>query len=202
MGCGTHRTPRSGCRPLHAFLTACHQHPAGCSFAPGPGATSTGKFDALMSKLRRRSGQYSPGRLRQFPRHRRGRHLRGLQQPDRSGGLGAQCPAARQGCSVLRRLLDLAGRGLRQLEVRAADRYTGPFTIRPAHPLLVVGVLRDPATRYADAVSLSQLSPGARLPLWTVPVTLPATPAVAVPRRSPGLTCSAVGYPTSVPSAG
>ena len=47
--------------------------------------------------------------------------------------------------------------------VKAPDRYTGPFNITPAHPLLVVGVLRDPATRYADAVALANISPGARL---------------------------------------
>ena len=42
-------------------------------------------------------------------------------------------------------------------------RYTGPFDRKLAHPMLVIGVLRDPATRYADAVSLARLSPGARL---------------------------------------
>ena len=47
--------------------------------------------------------------------------------------------------------------------VTAPARYTGPFDIKPAHPLLVIGVLRDPATRYADAVALADTSPGARL---------------------------------------
>jgi pimeloyl-ACP methyl ester carboxylesterase len=43
------------------------------------------------------------------------------------------------------------------------DRYTGPFTHTTAHPVLVVGNLWDPATRYQGAVTASNLLPGSRL---------------------------------------
>ena len=43
------------------------------------------------------------------------------------------------------------------------DRYTGPFDRRTSNPLLFIGNLRDPATRYQDAVSASARMPGARL---------------------------------------
>lgn len=46
---------------------------------------------------------------------------------------------------------------------RSPDRYRGPFDRRAAHPLLVVNTLRDPATRYRDAVDVAQRMPGARL---------------------------------------
>jgi pimeloyl-ACP methyl ester carboxylesterase len=44
-----------------------------------------------------------------------------------------------------------------------ADRYTGPFTNRTANPVLVIGNQFDPATRYAGAVTASQLLPSSRL---------------------------------------
>jgi pimeloyl-ACP methyl ester carboxylesterase len=43
------------------------------------------------------------------------------------------------------------------------DRYTGPFTHTTAHPVLVIGNLWDPATRYQGAVTASNLLPGSRL---------------------------------------
>ena len=42
-------------------------------------------------------------------------------------------------------------------------RYNGPFNRVTAHPVLVIGNRRDPATRYRDAVSLSRILPKARL---------------------------------------
>ena len=214
---------------LHAFLTACDQHPADCPFAPGPGATSTGKFDALMSKLRGAEidvADLGPVSYADAIGHVVHELYKFANWPELAGYLqhlataSAPTPApqtaARETKPTLRdtaadlgttapadydNSLDIAEavtcedsnnptdpavwvRDARQRDkaapyfgaywtwldeacaswtVRAADRYTGPFTIRPAHPLLVVGVLRDPATRYADAVSLAQLSPGARL---------------------------------------
>jgi pimeloyl-ACP methyl ester carboxylesterase len=44
-----------------------------------------------------------------------------------------------------------------------SDRYTGPFTHTTAHPVLVIGNLWDPATRYQGAVTASNLLPGSRL---------------------------------------
>jgi pimeloyl-ACP methyl ester carboxylesterase len=44
-----------------------------------------------------------------------------------------------------------------------ADRYTGPFDTRTANPLLVIGNLFDPATRYEGAVTASTLLPNSRL---------------------------------------
>ena len=44
-----------------------------------------------------------------------------------------------------------------------ADRYRGPFNRRTQNPLLFVGNLRDPATRYRDAVDASARMPGSRL---------------------------------------
>jgi pimeloyl-ACP methyl ester carboxylesterase len=46
---------------------------------------------------------------------------------------------------------------------RDADRYTGPFTRQTAHPVLVVGNLFDPATRYQGAVTVARLLPRSRL---------------------------------------
>ena len=43
------------------------------------------------------------------------------------------------------------------------DRYTGPFTHTTANPVLVIGNLWDPATRYEGAVTASNLLPGSRL---------------------------------------
>jgi pimeloyl-ACP methyl ester carboxylesterase len=43
------------------------------------------------------------------------------------------------------------------------DRYAGPFNRRTANPVLVVGNLFDPATRYQDAVSTERMLPRARL---------------------------------------
>lgn len=45
----------------------------------------------------------------------------------------------------------------------APDRYRGPFDRRTSRPLLFVGNLRDPATRYHDAVAAAGRMPGARL---------------------------------------
>ena len=47
--------------------------------------------------------------------------------------------------------------------VRDEDAYTGPFTRRTKHPVLVVGSFWDPATNYSDAVAASQLLPNSRL---------------------------------------
>jgi pimeloyl-ACP methyl ester carboxylesterase len=47
--------------------------------------------------------------------------------------------------------------------VRDEDAYTGPFTKRTRHPVLVVGSFWDPATNYADAVRASKLLPNSRL---------------------------------------
>jgi pimeloyl-ACP methyl ester carboxylesterase len=44
-----------------------------------------------------------------------------------------------------------------------SDRYLGPFNHRTANPLLVVGNLYDPATRYASARKLAAMMPNARL---------------------------------------
>lgn len=43
------------------------------------------------------------------------------------------------------------------------DRFTGPFDARTANPVLVVGNLFDPATRYEAAVALARQLPAARL---------------------------------------
>jgi TAP-like protein len=43
------------------------------------------------------------------------------------------------------------------------DRYLGPFDARTAHPVLVVGNLFDPATRYEAAVALASQLPGSAL---------------------------------------
>jgi pimeloyl-ACP methyl ester carboxylesterase len=43
------------------------------------------------------------------------------------------------------------------------ERYLGPFDHRTADPLLVIGNLYDPATRYAGARRVAALMPGARL---------------------------------------
>jgi len=44
-----------------------------------------------------------------------------------------------------------------------ADRYTGPWTHTTANPVLVIGNLFDPATRYEGAVIASNLLPNSRL---------------------------------------
>jgi pimeloyl-ACP methyl ester carboxylesterase len=44
-----------------------------------------------------------------------------------------------------------------------ADRFVGPFTTRTAAPVLVVGNVFDPATRYEGAVTVDQLLPRSRL---------------------------------------
>ena len=44
-----------------------------------------------------------------------------------------------------------------------ADRYMGPFVTLTANPVLVVGNLFDPATRYEGAVTVSSLLPNSRL---------------------------------------
>ena len=44
-----------------------------------------------------------------------------------------------------------------------ADRYVGPFTNATANPVLVVGNLFDPATRYQGAVTAASLLPNSRL---------------------------------------
>jgi pimeloyl-ACP methyl ester carboxylesterase len=44
-----------------------------------------------------------------------------------------------------------------------ADRYPGPFTRTTANPVLVIGNLFDPATRYEGAVTASALLPNSRL---------------------------------------
>jgi pimeloyl-ACP methyl ester carboxylesterase len=44
-----------------------------------------------------------------------------------------------------------------------ADRYTGPWRVRTAHPALVLNNLYDPATAYRNGVSMVKLLPGSRL---------------------------------------
>jgi pimeloyl-ACP methyl ester carboxylesterase len=44
-----------------------------------------------------------------------------------------------------------------------AGRYTGPWTQQTSAPVLVIGNLSDPATRYEGAVTASQLLPNSRL---------------------------------------
>jgi pimeloyl-ACP methyl ester carboxylesterase len=46
---------------------------------------------------------------------------------------------------------------------RDADRYTGPFTRRTAHPVLVVGNTHDAAAPYRNAQKVAATMPGARL---------------------------------------
>jgi len=46
---------------------------------------------------------------------------------------------------------------------RDADRYTGPFTRRTSHPVLVIGNLHDPATPYAGAQAAAGMLPNSRL---------------------------------------
>ncbi len=46
---------------------------------------------------------------------------------------------------------------------RDADRYTGPFTRRTSHPVLVIGNLHDPATPYAGAQAVAGMLPNSRL---------------------------------------
>ncbi|MCH8614407.1 alpha/beta hydrolase [Arsenicicoccus dermatophilus] len=41
--------------------------------------------------------------------------------------------------------------------------YWGPFNVKPAHPLLVIGNTHDPATPLANAKAVAAMSPGARL---------------------------------------
>jgi len=45
----------------------------------------------------------------------------------------------------------------------SAGRYAGPFTAQTANPVLVIGNLYDPATRYEGAVTVSHLLPNSRL---------------------------------------
>lgn len=45
----------------------------------------------------------------------------------------------------------------------SAGAYRGPFTVKPANPLLVVGNTHDPATPLANARPVARMSPGARL---------------------------------------
>lgn len=47
--------------------------------------------------------------------------------------------------------------------VKDADRYTGPWRVRTAHPALVLNNRYDPATGYPNAVRMSQLLTGSRL---------------------------------------
>ena len=49
------------------------------------------------------------------------------------------------------------------------DRYTGPFTARTANPVLIVGNLYDPATRYQGAQALRRLLPRSALLTVDVP---------------------------------
>ena len=44
-----------------------------------------------------------------------------------------------------------------------SDRYTGPWTRKTAHPVLVVGNFYDASTPYSGAVAASRLLPGSRL---------------------------------------
>jgi hypothetical protein len=44
-----------------------------------------------------------------------------------------------------------------------ADRYTGPWNHRTSNPVLIIGNLFDPATRYQGAVLASNLLPSSRL---------------------------------------
>ena len=46
---------------------------------------------------------------------------------------------------------------------QGSDRYLGPWTARTANPVLVVGNLYDPATRYQGAKIVSRLLPNSRL---------------------------------------
>lgn len=46
---------------------------------------------------------------------------------------------------------------------RDSDRYSGPYGAPTANPVLVIGNSFDPATTYQQAVSTSQLMPGAKL---------------------------------------
>ena len=46
---------------------------------------------------------------------------------------------------------------------QGSDRYLGPWTARTANPVLVVGNLYDPATRYQGAKIVSKLLPNSRL---------------------------------------
>ena len=43
------------------------------------------------------------------------------------------------------------------------DRYIGPFDVRTANDVLIIGNRNDPATRYQDAVSTSRIMPVSRL---------------------------------------
>ncbi len=47
--------------------------------------------------------------------------------------------------------------------LRSPGRYDGPFDNITSNPLLVVGNVNDPATRYQDAVDMAQRQPGAEL---------------------------------------
>jgi len=46
---------------------------------------------------------------------------------------------------------------------RDADRYDGPWRVRPAHPALVLNTRYDPATDYRNAVHMAELLAGSRL---------------------------------------
>ena len=46
---------------------------------------------------------------------------------------------------------------------RDAARFTGPFTHRTTHPVLVIGNLYDPATPYAGARAAARMLPNSRL---------------------------------------
>jgi pimeloyl-ACP methyl ester carboxylesterase len=48
-------------------------------------------------------------------------------------------------------------------KVRDEDAWTGPFTVRTEHPVLVVGSFWDPATNYDEAVSSARRLPNSRL---------------------------------------
>jgi hypothetical protein len=64
---------------------------------------------------------------------------------------------------------------------RDADRYDGPWRVRPAHPALVLNTRYDPATDYRNAVHMAELLAGSRLVTvegWDTPRAIPGAHAL------------------------
>ena len=89
--------------------------------------------------------------------------LRGLDNPHSYGAWSTNGAAADAAFGYFGRLWTWASSICAAWPNSDADRYMGPFTNATANPVLVIGNLFDPATRYQGAVIASNLLPNSRL---------------------------------------